>query len=62
MLRKKNTCLSYIRTREMIHSALSEFGLDVANFGMDRFRSGEATVAAQNDTPDRNIYLHVLID
>ena len=42
----------------MIHSALSEFGLDVANFGMHRFRSGGATAAAQNDMPNRLFRIH----
>ena len=58
MLRKKNTCLSYTRTREIIHSALSELGFNVANFGIHSFRSGGATAAAQNDTPDRLFKIH----
>ena len=41
------------KRNEMIHSAFSDFGFNVANFGMHSFRSGEATAAAQNDTPDR---------
>ena len=42
----------------MIHSAFSDFGFNVANFGMHRFRSGGATAAAQNDTPDRLSRIH----
>ena len=51
MLRKKNACLSYTRTREIIQSAFSDFEFNVANFGMHSFRSGGATAATQNDTP-----------
>ena len=58
MLRKKNTCLSYTSTREIIHTALSEFGPNVANFGLHSFRSGGATAAAQNDTSDRLFKIH----
>jgi hypothetical protein len=47
-----------ILRNEMIHSALSDFGFNDANLGMHSFRSGGATAAAQNDTPDRLFKIH----
>jgi hypothetical protein len=44
----------------MIHSALSDFGFNVANLGMHSFRSGGATAGAQNDAPDRLFKIHYI--
>lgn len=52
-LRSQNKPLSYTRVRELLKEKLSLLGLDSSLFGTHSFRSGGATVCANNDTNER---------
>ena len=58
ILRKKNVCLSYTRSREIIRDALEFIGQDSAKFGTHSFRAGGATAAANNNVSDRLFKIH----
>ncbi|CAC5388831.1 unnamed protein product [Mytilus coruscus] len=57
-LRKKNVCLSYTRTREIVSTDLAEFGCSINDFGLQSCRAGRATAAAQNDISGRLFKMH----
>ncbi|CAC5382734.1 unnamed protein product [Mytilus coruscus] len=57
-LRKKNVCLSYTRTREIVSMALADFGCSITDFGLHSFRAGGASAAAQNGISDRLFKMH----
>ena len=58
ILRKKNGCLTYTRSREIIKDALEFIGQESAEFGTHRFRAGGAIAAANNDVSDRLFKIH----
>lgn len=58
VLRKRNQCISYTRTRELIKEALSGIGLNAKEFGTHSFRAAGATLAAKRNISDRLFKIH----